>query len=194
MKQFAVRTAIAMLCVCSVAAAARADATAGVQSKIDGALKRAKSFVVTTQFPAQAYASTLVFVAPDRSRLAVAIYANTTDVIVIGRTSYSSKNGAPFEKAAIPPDPNAVTAPLGSVKVAALHSDVTIEGVAYGAFDTTLPLGTPVTVTCAYDKKSYRLARCVNDDVTRTYAGYDDPQNVVDPPKDFVEIPKDGKQ
>jgi hypothetical protein len=197
MKPLPLRTALVALSWCSLAAAARADATAGVQTKIDRALKSAKSFVVSTQFPAQEYASTLVYVAPDRSRLAVAIAANTTDVVTIGSTSYGSKNGAPFERAAVVADPNARVAPLGSVKVGAIRADVTIDGVAYGAFDTTLPLGTAVTLTCAYDKKSFRLARCVNDDVTRTYGGYDDPRNVVEPPADYIEAPeapKDGRQ
>ena len=194
MKQIALRTAIAALCWCSVAAAARADATAGVQTKIDGALKGAKSFVVRTQYPAQAYSSTLVYDAPGRSRLAVAIAANTTDVVTIGGTIYSSKNGAPFERAALSPDPNARVAPLGSVKVDAIRADVKIGGVAYGAFETTLPLGTAVTLTCAYDKKSFRLARCVNHDVTRTYESYDDSQNVVEAPANFVEAPKEIKQ
>jgi hypothetical protein len=198
MKQIALRTAIVTACLCSVAAAARADATAGVQSKIDGALKSAKSFVVMTRYPAQSYASTLVYVAPNRSRLAVAIAASTTDVITIGSTTYSSKNGAPFERAPVPPDADAYTVPPGGVKVSALRADVTIGGVAYGAFETTLALGTRVTLTCAYDKKSFRLARCVDDDVTRTYGNYDDPQNVVEAPADFieapVEAPKDGKQ
>jgi hypothetical protein len=198
MKQIALRTAIVSACLCSVAAAARADATAGVQTKIDGALKSAKSFVVMTRYPAQSYASTLVYVAPNRSRLAVAIAASTTDVITIGGRMYSSKNGAPFEKGAVPPDADVYTVPPGGVKVAALRADITLGGVAYGAFDTRLALGTPVTLTCAYDKQSFRLARCVNDEVTRTYGNYDDPHNVVEAPADFVEAPveapKDGKQ
>jgi hypothetical protein len=194
MNQTVLRTALVVLAVGSAAAAARADATTGVQTKIDRALKSAKSFVVTTQYPAQSYASTLVYVAPDRSRLAVAVDANTTDVVTIGSTSYSSKNGAPFEKSTATPDANSRTGPLGNVKVGTIRADVTIGGVPYGAFDTTLPLGTIVTLTCTYDKKSFRLARCVNDDVTRTYGSYDDPENVVEPPADFVEAPKDEKK
>jgi hypothetical protein len=196
MKQIALAAALAAVAVCSSGAAARADATAGVQTKIDGALRSARSFVVLTQFPAQAYSATLVYVAPNRSRISVAVAATTTDTITLGSAVYSSKNGAPFEKSAAPAaDPAA--GPLGSVKVGAIHADVTIDGVAYGAFDTTLPLGTLVTLTCAYDKRSFRLARCVNSDVTRTYGSYDDPQNVVEPPSGFVEAspaPKEGNQ
>jgi hypothetical protein len=144
---------------------------------------------LTTRFPVQAYASTLVFVAPNRGRLAVAIAANTTDIVSVGSTTYSSKNGAPFVKSAATPEDSATFASAGRVKVGAIRPDVTIAGVAYGAFDTTVPMGASVTLTCAYDKTTFRLARCASNDVTRTYDGYDDPQNVVEPPKNFIEAP-----
>jgi hypothetical protein len=184
-------------CACLATAPAQADMAATVQMKIDGALKTVRSFSVTTLYPAQAYSATLVYVAPNRSRLAVAIAASTTDIITIGNAIYSSKNGAPFEKSGAPAGDAPPLIPLGSVKVGAVRADVTIDGVAYGAFDTTLPLGTTVTLTCAYDKRSFRLARCVNSNVTRTYGSYDDPQNVVEPPDSFVQpspAPKDGNQ
>ncbi len=160
--------------------------TADVQTKIDGALKSAKSFVVTTRYPLQAYVATLVVVAPDRSRLAVAVSANTTDVVTVGATSYSSTNGTPFVKSAVSAEDDAPLVPTGSVKVGALRADVTIDGVTYGAFETTVPLGAAITLTCAYDKRSFRLERCANDDVTRTYGSYDDPKNVVELPTDIV--------
>jgi hypothetical protein len=178
-------------------AAACADGAAAIQSRIDGALKSAHSFSVTTLYPAEAYSATLVYVAPNRSRLAVALAATTTDIITIGSVVYTSHNGAPFERAAASAAEGPDAATPGSVKVGVVRADVTIDGVAYGAFDTTLPLGTIVTLTCAYDKRSFRLARCVNSDVTRTYGSYDDPQNVVEPPASFVEaspLPKDGNQ
>lgn len=193
MKQIAQRAALVAALLASVGVPARADVAADVQKKIDAALKTSKSFVVTTRYPTQAYVSTLVVVAPDRARLAVAIAANTTDVVTVGATSYSSKNGAPFEKAAVSAEGGTPVAPSGSVKVGALRADVTIDGVSYGAFETTLPLGAPVTLTCAYDKKTFRLARCANKDVTRTYGGYDDPKNVVELPKNIAEAPAGGK-
>ena len=98
MNQIVLRAVLAALLLGSVAVAARADASADVQAKIDAAMAGTKSFVVVTAFPAQAYASTLVYVAPNRSRLTVAVAASTTDVIVVGETSYSSKNGASFRK------------------------------------------------------------------------------------------------
>lgn len=174
----------------AAAGPARADAsTADVQTRIDAAMKSARSFVIMTSYPAQSYASTLVYVAPDRSRVAVAIDANTTDIVTVGGTSYSSKNGAPFEKGPVTADDAARMKAIGSVKVGAIHPDVTIDGVAYGAFETTLPLGSVMTLTCAYDKRSFRLARCSNADVTQTYAGYDDPKNAVEAPSTFVDAP-----
>jgi hypothetical protein len=190
MNQIDLRTPMAALLVCALAAPAWADAAADVQTKIDGALKSAKSFAVTTRYPAQEYSSTLVHVAPDRSRVVVAVSANTTDVVTIGNTSYSSKNGTPFERALVSAEAGAQLKSLVSVKVGAILADVTIAGKTYGAFDTTVPLGGPVRLTCTYDKKTFRLARCANDEVTQTYANYDDPDNVVDPPKDSVDAPR----
>jgi len=163
-------------------APALADTTADVQSKVDGAMKSVKSFVVTTQYPAQNYASTLVYVAPDRYRMAVAIAASTTDVIAIGSTSYSSKNGAAFEKTPLTPEESARIKQIAKVKVHAPHEDVTIGGIIYGAFDEAAPQGADTGLTCTYDKKSYRLVRCANADWTQNFGAYDDPKNVVEPP------------
>jgi hypothetical protein len=70
---------------------------------------------------------------------------------------------------------------------------VIVDGVSYGAFDTTVPLGAGVTLICTYDKKSFRLARCSNADVTQTYKGYDDPANSIEAPTNVVDAPKDVK-
>jgi hypothetical protein len=189
MIQIASRFLLGAGLLAAVAGPARADAPADVQTRIDAAMKSAHSFVIVTSYPAQSYSSTIVYVAPDRSRVAVAIDANTTDIVTVGATSYSSKNGAPFEKGPVTPDEAVRMKAIGSVKVGAIHPDVTIDGVSYGAFETTLPLGSVMTLTCAYDKHSFRLARCSNDDVTQTYAGYDDPKNVVEAPSSFVDAP-----
>jgi hypothetical protein len=193
MRGFIQRVLLAGAVASAFAAPARAEDAAGVQSKVDAAMKSVKSFVVTTLYPAQAYSSTFVYVAPDRTRTAVAIAANTTDVVTVDGTSYSSKNGAPYEKAPLTPEQIARVRAAGSVKVTVLHPDVVVDGVTYGTFDTTVPLGAEVTLTCNYDKKSFRLARCSNADVTQTYKSYDDPKNTIDAPTNFVDAPKDVK-
>lgn len=189
MREISQRSVLSLLLTITAVSPVLADGTADLQTRLDGALKGAKSFVVTTQYPAQAYASTLVFVAPDRTRVAVAVAATTTDVVTIGQTIYSSKNGAPFERSAVPPAAEPRPAAVGSVKVASMRPDVTSGGVTYGAFDTTLPLGKLVTLTCMYDKRNYRLARCANAEVTQTYTSYNDPQNVIEAPKNAVDAP-----
>ncbi len=185
---------LAAVLACALTGPARADATTDIQSKVDAAMKGAKSYVVTTLYPAQAYASTLVFVAPDRSRVDVAVNASTTDVVTVGGVSYSSKNGATFERASATPDQLSRLRASANVKVGAVQPDVVVGGVTYGAFQTTVPLGTAQTLTCTYDKKTFRLARCSNDDVTQTYDGYDDPKNVVDTPANFVNAPEAPKE
>jgi hypothetical protein len=190
--QTIVRASLVALLLAGVVAPARADQSANVQSRIDAALKTAKSFAVTTRYPAAAYSATLVHVAPDRSRVVVAIAASTTDVVRIGSATYSSKNGAPFVKVVPSADASARPVVSGSVKVGALDPDVTVAGVTYGAFETTLPFGTAATLKCTYDKRSFRLVQCAGDDVTQTYSGYDDPSNVVEPPENVDEAPLAG--
>jgi hypothetical protein len=189
MKLFGVRFLMAGVFASAVATPAWADMTAEVQSKIDGALERAKSYVVTTHYPAQAYSATLVHVAPDRSRVVVAVAATTTDIVTLGDMTYSSKNGAPFEKAPRSAEPTAHAGPIGGVKVAALVADVTVDGVTYGAFDAAVPLGAQQTLRCTYDKKTFRLVRCANDDVTEIYGGYNDPANVIEAPSNVAAAP-----
>ena len=175
--------------------AAQADGMADLQARLDAALKGAKSFVVTTLYPAQAYSSTLMVVAPDRTRLAVAVSANTTDIVTIGQTEYSSKNGATFEKRPAAPSAGPPRQSPGSVKVMGMRPDVRVGSKTYGAFDASVPLGVQVTLTCTYDKKNYRLVRCANDEITQRYGKYDDPSNVVDAPKNAVDAPAvDAKQ
>jgi hypothetical protein len=119
--------------------------------------------------------------------------ANTTDIVTVGARSFRSRNGAPFEKTSVAPPADGRLRAIGSVKVGALHADVTIAGITYGTFDTTVALGAPVTLRCTYDKRSFRLARCANDDVTQTYENYDDPQNTVTAPNDGVDASKGGQ-
>jgi len=180
--QTLVRSALAAMLLAAAASPAPADESANVQSRIDAAMKSAKSFAVTTQYPAEAYSATLVHVAPDRSRVVVAIAATTTDVVTVGSASSSSKNGAAFQKVESPADASVRARLGGSLKVGALDPDVTVAGVTYGAFETTLPLGRAATLKCTYDKRSFRLVLCSNADVTQTYSAYDDPSNVVEPP------------
>lgn len=189
MNEIARRAALAVILVSAASAPAVADGSADLQMKVDGALKSAKSFVVTTRYPAQNYSATLVYVAPDRSRATVAVNANTTDVVTVGQTIYSSKNGAPFEKSALPAETGPRPPGPGSVKVTAVHADITSAGTTYGAFVTVVPLGTLVSLTCTYQKKTYRLVRCANEDVSQTYEGYNDPANVVDVPQNAIDAP-----
>jgi hypothetical protein len=193
MNQFAQRFAMAVLLVGALALPADADAIADVQTHIDAAMKSAKSFVVTTLDPAQNYSSTVIHIAPDRSRIVVAVAATTTDLVAVGETEYSSKNGAPFEKATVTPQESARLKAIGTVKIAAVRPDVSVDGVTYGAFDAALPFGVATTLTCTYFKKSYRLVRCISDDVTQVYKAYDDPSNVVEVPTNVAQTSQGGK-
>ncbi len=191
MNEFARRFGLSLLLVCAGSSAAQADGMSDLQKKLDGALKSAKSFVISTRYPAQAYASSLTFVAPNRTRVSVAVAATTTDVITIGQTLYSSKNGAPFEKSPVgQPSGAPPPAVVGSVKVSALEPDITVEGVTYGAFDTIVSLDKPVTLACRYTKHDFRLVRCTNGEVSQSYTSYNDPANIIEAPPGAVDSPK----
>ncbi len=172
-----------------LSAAAQADSLVDLQAKLDGAFKGARSYVVTTSYPAQTYASTIVYVAPDRTRVAVAVSANTTEIVTIGKMTYRSRNGEPFERSATSADSGPRPPGVGRIKVTGLHADVRTGGVTYGAFETTVPLGKLLTLTCTYDKKNYRVMQCANAEVTQTYNDYDNPQNTVDAPSNAVDAP-----
>ncbi len=193
MNQFVQRFVTALVLMSAVGLPADADEIADVQARIDSAMKSAKSFVVRTVDPAQNYSSTIIHIAPNRSRIIVAVAATTTDLVAVGDTEYSSRNGAPFEKAPVTPEESARLRSIGTVKIAAVRPDVNVDGVTYGAFDTTAPLSAATTLMCTYFKKSYRLVRCVGDDVTQVYKSYDDPANVVDPPTNVAPPTPGGK-
>ncbi|GAC1538522.1 MAG: hypothetical protein NVS2B17_12550 [Candidatus Velthaea sp.] len=183
MKQYA-RLALAAALVVCAAAPARADDSSDVQSKVSAALKAAKSFVATTLFPAAGASTISVFVAPDRVKTDVAYGTNASTVILIGTEAYTSRNGAPYEKATVPANILAELTSLTVVNVTAVKPDIVEAGTALGAFTTVV--GAPphtLTLTCTYDKKTYRLAKCASEQIIQTFANYDDPKNIVEPPK-----------
>ena len=46
----------------------------------------------------------------------------------------------------------------------------------------TASVGPPVTLTCSYDKLTYRMRSCANATMSMTFTKYDDPSNTVDLP------------
>lgn len=181
MKQYA-RLALTALSVVCAASPARADDRADVQHKVSAALKASKSFVATTLIPAAGASTISVFVAPDRVKTDVAYGTNATTVIVVGSDSYTSRNGGPFEKAEVPPNVLVQLKSLTEVNVLGIAPDVLESGARFGAFTTVVGGPMTVTLTCTYDKKTYRLAKCASDQIIQTFARYDDPKNVVEPP------------
>ncbi len=160
---------------------AAADDLATLNAKVGAAMHAAKSFVLTTT--AGGFNGTMTFVAPDRYRTALAYNGTSYDVIVIGKDGYVSANGSAFRKVDAPPEFLQTQVQLREVPVDAVLPDTTVNGTTYGQFSTT-SAGPQhdQRLTCSYDKRTYRIARCANDALTIGFTKYDDPANAVAPP------------
>jgi hypothetical protein len=160
--------------------AAAAD-LAAVSAKIGTAMHGAKSFVLTTT--TSGFNGVMTFVAPDRYHTSLTYGGTTYEVVVIGKEGYVSANGSPYRKVDAPPEFLQTQVQLRDVPVDALLPDTSQNGTTYGQFATT-SAGPQHDqhLTCTYDKKTYRIARCANDEMTIGFGKYDDPANAVTAP------------
>lgn len=160
---------------------ARADDLATVGAKVGTAMHAAKSFVLTTT--TGGFNGAMTFVAPDRYRTSLAYNGTTYEVVVIGKDGYVSANGSPFRKVDAPPEFLQTQVQLRDVPVDAVLPDTTVNGTVYGQFATT-SAGPQhdQRLTCTYDKKTFRIARCANESLTIGFGKYDDPANAVTVP------------
>jgi hypothetical protein len=160
------------------ASPAAADDLAAVNAKVGTAMHAAKSFVLTTT--TGSFNGAMTFVAPDRYRTSLAYNGTTYEVVVIGKEGYVSANGSPYRKADAPPEFLQTQVQLRDVPVDAVLPDTTVNGTVYGQFATT-SAGPQhdQRLTCTYDKKTYRIARCANESLTIAFTKYDDPANAV---------------
>lgn len=165
----------------AAAAPAAADDLATVNAKVGAAMHAAKSFVLTTA--TGGFSGAMTYVAPDRYRTSLAYNGTTYDVVVIGKDGYVSANGSPYRKVDAPPEFLQTQVQLRDVPVDAVLPDTTVNGTVYGQFATT-SAGPQHDqhLTCTYDKKTYRIARCANESLTIGFAKYDDPANAVAAP------------
>ncbi len=160
---------------------ARADNLAAVRVKIAAAMRGAKSFVLTTT--TSGFDGAMTYVAPDRYHTSLSYGGKSYEVIVIGKEGYVSADGSPFRKVDAPPEFLQTQVQLRDVPVDAMLPDTTQNGTTYGQFATT-SAGPQhdQRLTCTYDKKTYRIARCANDALTIGFGKYDDPANAVSAP------------
>ncbi len=157
---------------------AAADDLATVNAKVGTAMHAAKSFVLTTT--TGGFSGAMTYVAPDRYRTSLAYNGTTYEVVVIGKEGYVSANGSAYRKVDAPPEFLQTQVQLRDVPVDAMLPDTTVGGTVYGQFATT-SAGPQhdQRLTCTYDKKTYRIARCANESLTIGFSKYDDPANAV---------------
>lgn len=161
---------------------ARADDLATVRSRVAAAMQSARSFVVTTS-AATGYSVTMTFVAPDRYHSSLALGATHRDVVLIGPVAYLSDDGRNYRKTDAPPEVIAAEGQLRVIPVDNVLPDKTSGGKTWGQFATTSAgPQKDQSLTCTYDKATYRVDICSNAGLSLTFSHYDDPANVVNVP------------
>ncbi|MBV9438449.1 MAG: hypothetical protein JOZ24_00505 [Candidatus Eremiobacteraeota bacterium] len=163
-----------------IARPAAAD-EADVRGRIAGAMRAARSFVVTTTASTGFTVMTTV-VAPDRLDATLTYQGATQEYIVIGSTSYVGVGGA-YRRAQTPPEIVAAQSHLRDIPIDRFLPDGKIGTKTWGRFETTV-IGPQKEqhLTCTYDKVTFRIGRCQNEGLQISFARYDDPLNHVDAP------------
>lgn len=174
--------AVALLAGAAMPAGAADLAT--VRAGVTHAMQAAKSVVLTTT-TTNGLSATMTYVAPDRSHTALTSGGTNYDVVVVGANAYISVNNGPYRQTSAPPQFLATQAQLRDVPVDDVLPDTTIDGTTYGQF-ATASAGPQHDqhLTCAYDKTTYRIARCSGEggSMTIVFSRYDDAANVVTVP------------
>ncbi|MGP6158556.1 MAG: hypothetical protein ACLPYS_13815 [Vulcanimicrobiaceae bacterium] len=169
----------------AVALPVRADDagdTAALQAKVRAALRSAKTFVETVKIKPNSQVpggGTIVYtvVAPDRFRQKTSgPEPGGDDTIIVGHEVYGSKGvGSPWE---VQTWSNELVIGFESdvfnPEVISLEADAT---GGLGSFKRHDPNGfqKDATLTCTYEKASFRPEACSNDMYDISYSNYDDP-------------------
>jgi hypothetical protein len=172
-----------------VALPSRADDAGQLQAKIRAALRSAKTFVETvkikpnSQVPA---GGTIVYsvVAPDRFRQKTSgPEPGGDDTILVGHEAYGSKGvGSPWDVQTWSSElVNGFESDVFNPEVVSLEPDAP---GGYGSFQRRDPNGfqKDATLSCTYDKATFRPVACSNEVYEITYSDYDDPSVVIPTP------------
>jgi hypothetical protein len=161
---------------------ARADDPAALQAKIRTALRSAKSFVETVKIKPNSQVptgGTIVFtvVAPDRFRQkSSGPEPGGDDTIVVGHEVYGSKGvGSPWDVQTWSPQlVSGFESDVFDPEIVSLEADAPGGQGRYGQRD---PNGfqKDATLSCTYDKATFRPQACSNGNFEITYSNYDDP-------------------
>ncbi|MGR4065668.1 MAG: hypothetical protein ACLQPV_09525 [Vulcanimicrobiaceae bacterium] len=176
-----VALAAAMLVLASQASPANASDASALQDKIRAALRSAKSFVMTATVkagtPGAPAGGSVVYtvVAPNRYRQVSSPTLGADDTILIGNQIYGHK-GAGWD---VQTWTNAL--------VAGFESDVflvDVTSVDGTNFVMRYPHEGPnkQTLLCTYDPQTFRPQTCTGEELTLTYAQYDDPSIAIPTP------------
>lgn len=160
---------------------AQAENTATLQTNVRSALRSAKSFVVVAKIkpmPLAPMGASIEWtvVAPNRFRQVT--HGDPTgddDTIIIGHEVYGNKHGSWDVQTW---DDRLVTGFEGDV------FDVQIVSAGDGTFVMKDPLGRSEsdTLSCTYDKATYRPLTCASAGKTVTFGRYDDPSVTIPTP------------
>jgi hypothetical protein len=125
-----------------------------------------------------------VYVAPDRYATSTAVDGDSRDVVIVGDALYQRVNNGPFKKTPVPAEVAAQLKAQFDFTVTSIAADQNAGGTTFGTFTSLVAAGPPaVTLTCTYEKTTYRPVRCWNDTLRETFGHYDDAANIVDVPQ-----------
>ena len=179
--------------------AARADDAADLKAKMTAAMQPIVSMRLTVQSPYGATGQMIVILRPaTQMKMVMAVGPMNLEQYISGGFAYTRINGA-WQKRALPSTTQALAFAhmITSDSTVTLVPDKTEDGIAFGAlsFTMTTPFAFPgapptMALACTYDKKTFLMHRCANEMATITYAGFNDPANVVVLPDDAKNAPE----
>jgi hypothetical protein len=189
----------------ALAGTARADDLPAVTAKICSAAASVSSFVVLTSLAGTTgVSSRMTFVRPLRIKAVTTVGTMSTESYFVDGVVYVHSPMIGWQRMSV--GEVKVTAAsmniantLKSAKVSYLpdrQEDGTLVGVfqveSLPGVSSMLPSAPPAvatgpatqTMTCTFDKSTYRLRTCVSSLMTMTYSNYNDPANLVELPPD----------
>jgi hypothetical protein len=162
---------------------------ASLQSSVRAALHAAKSFVVNVKIEPMAAAPlgagiTWTVVAPNRYRQVT--HGDSTgddDTIIIGHDVYGNKHGSWDVQTWDDGLVNGFEGDVFDIEVISAGPDRVVDGKTVGTFVRKSTVGPKdLTLTCTYDKATFRPLVCANRAETETYERYDDPSVTIPAP------------
>jgi hypothetical protein len=178
---------IALFLACSIPAGASEASVLQVQ--VRAALRTAKSFVARETVKPNVYvplggSADYTVVAPNRFRLVTNSMPDSDDTIIIGNQVYGDEGKGWMVQTWTDSTVSGFEGDLLDFVILSTGADAMVAGKPVGTFTRQDPHGPKPTDTlsCSYDKATFRPIVCSNDLETVTYSRFDDPSVTIPTP------------